>query len=233
VPPLHLSCSAGHCEQAHGRAGCATPSHERDRRLARLTDDSLGARETAAIDAGNTITALGAAKTYAARRGMRSTSTGSSWDWALRTPPRARRVGWSCGSLSKTAVNGGAGAHLQVSGLSVAVMTIVTLLLLTGLFEKLPRGNACGGGDRGRDRAGRQSRAAPPVRDLHAAAGPRLRVAARPDFIAAVAAMLGVMVFDTLPGLSSGSRHPSSFWSTGPRAPASARWEVPGAVGHY
>ena len=42
------------------------------------------------------------------------------------------------GSLSKTAVNGGAGAKSQVSGLIVAALTIVTLLFLTGLFEKLP-----------------------------------------------------------------------------------------------
>ena len=42
------------------------------------------------------------------------------------------------GSLSKTAVNGGAGARTQLSGLVVAVMTVVTLLFLTGLFEKLP-----------------------------------------------------------------------------------------------
>jgi MFS superfamily sulfate permease-like transporter len=42
------------------------------------------------------------------------------------------------GSLSKTAVNGSAGANSQVSGLVVAVMTVITLLLLTGLFEKLP-----------------------------------------------------------------------------------------------
>ena len=42
------------------------------------------------------------------------------------------------GSLSKTAVNGGAGARSQVSGLTAAVLTLVTLLFLTGLFEKLP-----------------------------------------------------------------------------------------------
>ena len=42
------------------------------------------------------------------------------------------------GSLSKTAVNGGAGARTQLSGLVVAVLTVVTLLFLTGLFEKLP-----------------------------------------------------------------------------------------------
>jgi MFS superfamily sulfate permease-like transporter len=36
------------------------------------------------------------------------------------------------GSLSKTAVNGSAGAHSQLSGLIVAALTVVTLLLLTG-----------------------------------------------------------------------------------------------------
>ena len=35
-------------------------------------------------------------------------------------------------------VNGSAGAKSQVSGLVVAAMTIITLLFLTGLFEKLP-----------------------------------------------------------------------------------------------
>ena len=43
------------------------------------------------------------------------------------------------GSLSKTAVNGGAGAQSQLSGLVVAVLTIVTLLFLTGLFESCRR----------------------------------------------------------------------------------------------
>ena len=43
------------------------------------------------------------------------------------------------GSLSKTAVNGGGRrAKSQVSGLFVAVLTVVTLLFLTGLFEQLP-----------------------------------------------------------------------------------------------
>jgi MFS superfamily sulfate permease-like transporter len=42
------------------------------------------------------------------------------------------------GSLSKTAVNGSAGARSQVSGLVVAALTVLTLLFLTGLFETLP-----------------------------------------------------------------------------------------------
>ena len=42
------------------------------------------------------------------------------------------------GSLSKTAVNASAGARSQLSGLVVAALTVVTLLVLTGLFEDLP-----------------------------------------------------------------------------------------------
>ncbi|MGW4170992.1 SulP family inorganic anion transporter [Streptomyces chartreusis] len=42
------------------------------------------------------------------------------------------------GSLSKTAVNCSAGARTQLSGVFVAPLTVITLLFLTGLFEKLP-----------------------------------------------------------------------------------------------
>jgi MFS superfamily sulfate permease-like transporter len=80
----------------------------------------------------------------------------------------------------------------------------VTLLFLTGLFEHLPEATL----------------AAIVIAalielddiailiDLYRLSSGQLRriygVAARPDFIAAVAAMLGVLIFDTLPGLSSG-----------------------------
>ena len=82
---------------------------------------------------------LGAAKTYAAREhyeidvnrellglGGANLAAGLSSGMVVN------------GSLSKTAVNGGAGAHSQLSGLVVAALTIVTLLILTGLFEQLP-----------------------------------------------------------------------------------------------
>lgn len=108
------------------------------------------------------------------------------------------------GSLSKTAVNGGAGARSQVSGLTVAALTVVTLLLLTGLFENLPEATL----------------AAvvivavielvdlPALQELRRASSARLRaiygVAARPDLIAALAALFGVLIFDTLPGLFIG-----------------------------
>ena len=108
------------------------------------------------------------------------------------------------GSLSKTAVNGSAGARSQVSGLVVAVFTIVTLLFLTGLFENLPEATL----------AAVVIAAVVELVDIGALRGfyglytRRLgRVygaAARPDFIAAVAAMMGVLLFDTLPGLIIG-----------------------------
>jgi sulfate permease, SulP family len=108
------------------------------------------------------------------------------------------------GSLSKTAVNGSAGARTQLSGLIVAVLTVLTLLLLTGLFEQLPLATL----------AAVVIAAVIELVDLPALrrlyriyagrhAG-RLAVAQRPDFLGAIAALLGVLVFDTLPGLFIG-----------------------------
>ena len=42
------------------------------------------------------------------------------------------------GSLSKTAVDWAAGARSQLSGITAAVLTVITLLFLTDLFENLP-----------------------------------------------------------------------------------------------
>jgi len=108
------------------------------------------------------------------------------------------------GSLSKTAVNGGAGARSQVSGLVVAVLTVVTLLFLTGLFEQLPEATL----------AAVVIAAVIELVDISALVrlyrlwtsrlGTIYGPAARVDFLAAVAAMLGVLVFDTLPGLFLG-----------------------------
>jgi anti-anti-sigma factor len=108
------------------------------------------------------------------------------------------------GSLSKTAVNGGAGARTQVSGLVVAAMTIVTLLFLTGLFENLPEATL----------AGVVIAAVWELVDVRSlrrlyrlSTEPLARISgltARPDFLAAMAALTGVLVFDTLPGLFIG-----------------------------
>lgn len=148
---------------------------------------------------------LGAAKTYAAREnyeidadrellglGGANLAAGLSGGMVVN------------GSLSKTAVNASAGARTQLASLIVAALTVLTLLVLTGLFEKLPEATL----------AAIVIAAVielvdfPALRDLYGVYTRRLGraygVAARPDFIAAVAAMLGVLVFDTLPGLFIG-----------------------------
>jgi MFS superfamily sulfate permease-like transporter len=98
----------------------------------------------------------------------------------------------------------GAGARSQVSGLVVAGLTVVTLLFLTGLFENLPEATL----------AAVVIAAVIELVDFPALArlyrvwsgslGGIYGWAARADLIAALAAMLGVLVFDTLPGLFIG-----------------------------
>ena len=148
---------------------------------------------------------LGASKTYAAKNhyevdanrelfGLGAANIGSGLSSGMV-------VG---GSLSKTAVNGSAGARSQLSGVVVAVLAIVTLLFFTGLFEDLPEATL-----------GAIVIAAviglidvPGLVRLYRfhvrGAGRTYAVAARPDFVAAVAALVGVLVFDTLPGLFIG-----------------------------
>ena len=148
---------------------------------------------------------LGAAKTYASRNhyeidanrellGLGAANLGSGISGGMVVN----------GSLSKTAVNATAGAKTQLSGLLVAVLTVLTLLLLTGLFESLPDATLAAVVIAALvelvDFAA--------LRDLYrvytSQLGADYGVAARPDFIAAIAAMLGVLVFDTLPGLFIG-----------------------------
>ena len=148
---------------------------------------------------------LGAAKTYASRNhyeiepnreliGLGAANLGSGLSGGMVVN----------GSLSKTAVNGTAGARTQLSGLVVAVLTVVTLLFLTGLFSDLPEATLAA-----------VVIAAlielvdiDSLKELYRTYTKRLGriygVAARPDFIAATAALLGVLIFDTLPGLFIG-----------------------------
>ncbi|HEY7397766.1 MAG TPA: SulP family inorganic anion transporter [Gaiellaceae bacterium] len=148
---------------------------------------------------------LGAAKTYAAKHhyeidpnrelialGAANLGSGLSSGMVVN------------GSLSKTAVNGSSGARSQLSGLVVAALTVITLLFLTGLFEELPEATL----------AAVVIAALIELVDVHAIAdlyryhsrrsGAALAVATRADFVAALAAMFGVLVFDTLPGLVIG-----------------------------
>jgi MFS superfamily sulfate permease-like transporter len=109
------------------------------------------------------------------------------------------------GSLSKTAVNGDAGANTQLSGLVVAVLTVVTLLFLTGLFTDLPEATLAAvviaavielvdiGALKRLYRA--SARSSP---------GRLPDLTARPDFLAAATALAGVLIFGTLPGLAIG-----------------------------
>jgi MFS superfamily sulfate permease-like transporter len=108
------------------------------------------------------------------------------------------------GSLSKTAVNGAAGARSQLSGVVCAALAVLTLLFLTSLFEELPDATL----------AAVVIAAVIELVDVGAltvlyrvytrSLGRAFGVAARPDFTAAIAAMLGVLIFDTLPGLFLG-----------------------------
>ena len=148
---------------------------------------------------------LGAAKTYAAREGYDVDPNRELVGLGVANLGAGLASGMVVnGSLSKTAVNGGAGAKSQISGLTAAVLTVVTLLFLTGLFEKLPEAtlaavvvaavielvdiaslNVCGG------------------------CGPDgwpavYKVTSRVDFFAAAATLLGVLLFETLPGLVIG-----------------------------
>jgi len=148
---------------------------------------------------------LGAAKTYAVKEhyeidanrellGLGAAGLGSGLSQGMVVN----------GSLSKTAVNGGAGAKTQLSGLIVAVLTVVTLLFLTAIFESLPEATL----------SAIVIAAVIELVDyrelarLYRVTSSELRrsygIAARPDFIAAVGALVGVLVFDTLPGLFIG-----------------------------
>ncbi|HEU4998799.1 MAG TPA: SulP family inorganic anion transporter [Lapillicoccus sp.] len=148
---------------------------------------------------------LGAAKTYAARAGYEIDANEELLGLGAANVGSGLASGMVVnGSLSKTAVNGGAGARSQVSGLFVAVLTIITLLFLTGLFEKLPEATLAA------------IVVAAVIELVDIASLRRLyRVwtsqlsaiygkAARADFAAAIAAMFGVLLFDTLPGLVIG-----------------------------
>jgi high affinity sulfate transporter 1 len=149
--------------------------------------------------------ALGAAKTYAAREGYDIDPNRELLGMGGANLGAGLCSGMVVnGSLSKTAVNGGAGAKSQVSGLFVAVLTVVTLLFLTGLFEKLPEATL----------AAVVIAAVIELVDIPSLVrlfrvwsgrlGGIYGWAARADFLAAMAALLGVLVFDTLPGLFIG-----------------------------
>ena len=87
----------------------------------------------------------GVAKTYAARDGYQVSPDRELIGLGAANLAAGLSSGMVVnGSLSKTAVNGSAGARTQASGMVVAVRTVVTLLFLTGLFEDLPEATLAG-----------------------------------------------------------------------------------------
>jgi SulP family sulfate permease len=148
---------------------------------------------------------LAAAKTYAARAHQQIDANRELLGLGAANLGSALSSGMVVGgSLSKTAVNASAGSRSQLSGLIVAALTIVTLVALTGLFEDLPTATL----------AAIVVAAVidlvdvPALLSLYRAYSRRLSrefgLVARPDFVAAIAALLGVLVFDPLPGLFIG-----------------------------
>ncbi len=148
---------------------------------------------------------LGAAKTYAAKAGYDIDANRELLGLGAGNVGAGLCGGMVVnGSLSKTAVNGSAGARSQLSGMAAAVLTVLTLLFLTGLFEQLPEATLAA------------IVLAAVVELVDVASLRRLwrvqttqlasiyRYAARADFLAAIAALLGVLIFDTLPGLAIG-----------------------------
>ena len=148
---------------------------------------------------------LGAAKTYAARDGYPVSPNRELLGLGAANLAAGLSSGMVVnGSLSKTAVNGSAGARTQASGLVVAVLTVVTLLFLTGLFEDLPEATLAAVVIAALIELVDYRALGALYRAYSSRLGQIYGLAARADFIAAVAAMLGVLIFDTLPGLIIG-----------------------------
>ncbi|AXK44914.1 SulP family inorganic anion transporter [Brachybacterium saurashtrense] len=148
---------------------------------------------------------LGAAKTYAQKNGYRIDANRELLGLGGSNLGSGFLSGMVVnGSLSKTAVNGAAGARTQLSGYVVAMLTVLTLLFLTPLFAGLPEPTLAAVViaavveliDIGS------------LRQLYRVSTSRLVAiygrTARADFLAASATLLGVLVFDTLPGLVIG-----------------------------
>jgi sulfate permease, SulP family len=178
---------------------------------------------------------LGAAKTYAARHHYEVDADRELLGLSAANLAAGLSSGMVVnGSLSKTAVNGSAGARSQVSGLVVAALTVLTLLFLTGLFETLPEATLAAVVIA----AVIELVDIPALVTLYRVATRQLRgiygVAARPDFLAAVAALLGVLVFDTLPGLFIGiAVSLLLLLYRASRPHVAVLGQVPGAEGHY
>ena len=176
------------------------------------TAKTFAQRENQQIDANRELISLGAANLGA----------GISGGFAVN------------GSLSKTAVNSTAGGRTQLVGLIAAGLTILTLFLLTGFFESLPVATLAAVVIAALVELIDFSTLRDYYRVYTKRLGRAYGFAARADFIAAVAAMLGVMVFGVLAGLFTGVLISLLLllYRTS-RPPVAELGRVPGASGHF
>ena len=176
------------------------------------TAKAFARREDPAIDANRELISLGAANLGA----------GISGGFAVN------------GSLSKTAVNSTAGGRTQLVGLIAAGLTLLTLFLLTGFFEKLPVATLAAVVIVALVEMIDLSTLRDYYRVYTSRLGRAYGFAARADFIAAVAAMLGVMVFGILAGLFTGVLISLLLllYRTS-RPPVAELGRVPGESGHF
>jgi sulfate permease, SulP family len=176
------------------------------------TAKTFAQRENQQIDANRELIGLGAANLGA----------GISGGFAVN------------GSLSKTAVNSTAGGRTQLVGLIAAGLTILTLFLLTGFFESLPVATLAAVVIAALVELIDFSTLRDYYRVYTKRLGRAYGFAARADFIAAVAAMLGVMVFGVLAGLFTGVLISLLLllYRTS-RPPVAELGRVPGASGHF
>ena len=138
------------------------------------------------------------------------------------------------GSLSKTAVNATAGGRTQLVGLIAAGLTVLTLLFLTGYFESLPVATLAAVVIAALIDLIDFSALRDYYRVYSARLGRDYGFAARADFIAAVGAMLGVMIFGTLAGLFLGVLISLLLLLyRASRPPVAELGRVPGASGHF
>ena len=176
------------------------------------TAKTLARQEDPEIDANRELISLGAANLGA----------GISGGFAVN------------GSLSKTAVNSTAGGRTQLVGLIAAGLTIVTLFLLTGFFENLPVATLAAVVIVALVEMIDLSTLRDYYRVYTTRLGRAYGFAARTDFIAAVAAMLGVMIFGILAGLFTGVLISLLLllYRTS-RPPVAELGRVPGDSGHF
>lgn len=148
---------------------------------------------------------LGVARTYATRQAREISAGRELLGLGLANVASGLSSGMIVnGSVSRTVINATAGAKTQVSGLVTAAMTLLTLLFLTGLFTGLPQAVLAGiviaaVWDLLDPRM---------LRMLYAVSDEPLTrpagIVHRPDFVASLATVLGVLVFGNLEGLAIG-----------------------------